>query len=398
MQGTLNEIDLRSILQLIELGQRTGDLLVETYQSPVSSCPQPNDWQDWAGRDFPKVKSNFSSTFWFVFFVNGQIAYAAAQSSNSLSRLRDYLSRYQADRELEKLKNSAIVEANTPEYSCLWLLLEQKIITPAQGRSILQNMVQETLFDVLSLHQGSFIFEIGPSLAPQLTQLKIGTLVTKITKQVQQWKQLHPQIQSPAQCPIITHPQELRATLPENTYQGLYLFCDGITSLRQIARYLNRDLVTVAKAIYPYIQKGWIQLSQPVNPEKYSSRLTPQRRVPRIVCLDDDLAIGKSVEAILSQENYESTIITDPVAALSMLFKIKPNLLLCDLAMPELDGYEICAMLRRSSAFRQTPIIILTGQEGYIDRVKARIIGANDYLTKPFGKNELLTLIEKHLG
>lgn len=65
--------------------------------------------------------------------------------------------------------------------------------------------------------------------------------------------------------------------------------------------------------------------------------------------------------------------------------------------MPELDGYELCAMLRRSSIFRQTPIIMLTAKDLFIDRVKARMVGATDYLTKPFADSELLMLIEKHL-
>jgi len=66
--------------------------------------------------------------------------------------------------------------------------------------------------------------------------------------------------------------------------------------------------------------------------------------------------------------------------------------------MPELDGYEICAMLRNSSAFRETPIIMLTGKDGFIDRVKAHMVGATDYLTKPFGEVELLTLVEQYVG
>ena len=66
--------------------------------------------------------------------------------------------------------------------------------------------------------------------------------------------------------------------------------------------------------------------------------------------------------------------------------------------MPEPDGYEICAMLRQSSAFRQTPIVMLTGKDGFIDRVKARMVGSTDYLTKPFGETELTVLIEKYIG
>jgi twitching motility two-component system response regulator PilG len=81
-----------------------------------------------------------------------------------------------------------------------------------------------------------------------------------------------------------------------------------------------------------------------------------------------------------------------------LVFQLKPDLILCDIAMPDLDGYEICAMLRNSTAFRQTPIVMLTGIDGFIDRVKARMVGATDYFTKPFGENELLMLVEKYVG
>ncbi|WP_317134442.1 response regulator [Leptolyngbya sp. 7M] len=104
------------------------------------------------------------------------------------------------------------------------------------------------------------------------------------------------------------------------------------------------------------------------------------------------------MEQILNQHGYEAASISNPLKALSLVFQLKPDLILCDIAMPELDGYEICAMLRTSTAFRETPIIMLTGKDGFIDRVKARMVGATDYLTKPFGEGELLMLLEKYVG
>ena len=388
MQGNLSEIDIRSILQLIELGQRTGELFVEAYTSTGSSTGTQPTQRSLAGQS------------WYVFCFNGQIIYAT-QSAGSLFRLRDYLRRYKADTALDKIQVPYMASTNAPEYGYLWALLENHILTPAQGRNIIQSMIHETLFDLLSLHQGSFTFEMGPALAPQLTSLEISSLLAKIVKQVQQWKQFHPHIQSPNQCPVISDPSELRVALPVNTFNTLRRWADGHTSIRQMARYLNRDVLTVAKAIYPFVQQGLVQVFYepsvaPANNKKEWS--SPETKVPRVVCIDDDNTIRKTVESILNEHGYEATTIGNPLQALSLVFQLKPDLILCDIAMPELDGYEICAMLRSSSAFRQTPIVMLTGIDGFIDRVKARMVGATDYLTKPFGEIELLTLVEQYVG
>jgi twitching motility two-component system response regulator PilG len=395
MQGKLSEIDIRSILQLIELGQRTGELFVEAYGSGAASDPG-------LGGSVRNRSSKASiDQSWFVFFLNGHIIYAG-DSGSSLLRLQDHLRRLKVDQALDRMSTSTIATVNAPEYGYLWALLETHVLTPKQGRSIIQSMVRETLFDLLSLHQGSFIFELGSALAPQLTTLEIAPLVAQIMKQVQEWKQFHPHIQSPDQCLAIANVNQLRHALPEGSFKALERWADGKTSLRQMARYLNRDILIVARAIYPYVQEGLIQLllphSEEVQPQRWEFKLLNQDKVPRIVCIDDGATIRKAVEHILSQHGYEATAIGNPLKALSLVFQLSPDLILCDITMPELDGYEICGMLRKSTAFRETPIVMLTGKDGFIDRVKARMVGATDYLTKPFGEGELLMLVEKYVG
>ncbi len=397
MQGKLSEIDIRSILQLIELGQRTGELFVEAYPSQANGLGyaiDPSSSQLQAGR------------FWFVFFLNGQIVYAA-DTDASLSRLTDYLHRYGVEAAIDSVTVPSIAALSAPEYGYLWALLENHTLTPAQGRSIIHSMVQETLFDLLGLHQGSFIFELSPALAPQLTTLEVAPLVAKSMKQVQEWKQLHPHIQSPEQCPSVTNLAALREALSASTFETLRRYADGKTSLRQMARYLNREILTVARAIYPYVQKGMIQLAYPTTGAETGARFKSgpghrfdrwQVKTPRVVCIDDGVTIRETVELILNQQGYEATALGNPLKALSLVFQLQPDLILCDIAMPELDGYEICAMLRKSTAFRQVPIVMLTGKDGFIDRVRARMVGATDYLTKPFGENELLMLVEKYAG
>lgn len=408
MQGNLNEIDIRSILQLIELGQRTGELFVQAY-----SAHNSNRTGDARSKGYTLRSSKFfKEQYWFVFFLNGQIVYVA-DSDSSLSRLRDYLRRYRVDVSLDSIEVSSRASPNNaPEYAYLWALLEHRVLTPAQGRSIIQSIVHETLFDLLSLHQGSFIFESGgPALTPQLTTLEISSLVTKIMKQVQEWKQLHLHIQSPSQCLVITDIIQLARALPDATVNNLERWADGKTSLRQLARYMNRDILTVAKAIYPFVQQGWVQLLYPLRTSEMpsvnanatgtttgdSGRFVAAK-IPRIVFIDDDIATCKAVESILKQQGYEVISFNDSLKALSLVFQLKPDLILCGIVMPQLDGYELCAMLRRASAFRQTPIVMLTGIDQFIDRVRARMLGATDYLTKPFADSELLMLVEKCLN
>jgi twitching motility two-component system response regulator PilG len=382
MQGKLSEIDIRSILQLIQLGQRTGDLFIEAHNT-LGGTSEP-------ALTGPTLRSRpakpASTKSWFVFFLNGQIIYAGDSGSNS-SRLRDYLRRYRVDKAVDPSRLATIATVNAPEYGHLWVLLENHVLTPAQGRSIIRSMVHETLFDLFSLSQGSFVFELSSALAPRLMTLEIAPLAARIMKQVQQWKQLHPHIQSPDQLPVLTDLVYLRQTLAPSSFTALEEWVDGKTSLRQLARYLNRDVLTVAKAIYPHVQKGAIQLVHAPAATVTSQLPTPSTnldRPPRIICIDDGVTIRKAVEWILSQHGYEATTIGNPLNALSLVFQLKPDLILCDIAMPELDGYEICAMLRRSTAFRDTPIVMLTGKDGFIDRVKARMVGATDYhLAKP---------------
>lgn len=385
MQGKLNEIDIRSIMQLIELGQRTGELFVEAYGTTASGTSEAS----------PK---KICAQSWFVFFQNGQIIYAG--DSAGRSRLRDYLRRYDLEHLIDTIGISAIATLNAPEYGHVWALLERQALTPAQGRSIVQSMIRETLFDLLSLHQGSFTFEISPPLSPQLTTIEVSSILADTIKQIQEWKQFSPHIQSPDQCPAIIELEQLRTALKPQTLRLLTTWVDGKTSIRQMARYLNRNILHVARAIYPYVKRGFVQINPPIagNTKQGELSLPDDRHVPRIVCIDDSATIRKAVEFILNHQGYEATGISNPIKALSLVFQLKPDLILCDIAMPELDGYEICAMLRKSIAFRQTPIVMLTGKDGFIDRVKARIVEATDYLTKPFGASELTTIVEKYVG
>jgi twitching motility two-component system response regulator PilG len=382
MQGELTEIDVRSILHLVELGQRTGQLWVRTYGA------------------------NREAQSWFVFFVQGRIVYAGDPSAG-VSRLKGLIAGRPlavGQRPLPPIDWDAFpvaeqVRGHAPEYGCLWALLERRQLQPELARELLETMIRETLFDLLGLHQGTFVFEMGEPLTPTLAAWEPLPLVAAVAPQVQEWKQFYPQIRSPEQCPVIVNGAALMQSLPITTATALMQYAAQRLSLRQLAHALNRDLLTVAKAIAPCIQRGWMTLTPwPVTPPMIQpTGLDAGEGQTRIACIDDAVTIGELIVAMLTPLGYQVTPMADPVTALSQVFELRPQLILCDIAMPQLDGYELCAMLRQSSQFHQTPILMLTGKDGFIDRVRAKMVGATDYLAKPFGEDELVMLLEQYL-
>jgi chemotaxis family two-component system response regulator PixG len=103
------------------------------------------------------------------------------------------------------------------------------------------------------------------------------------------------------------------------------------------------------------------------------------------------------MDKILVTANYQFLGVNDPLRALAILMARKPELIVLDLVMPNANGYEICSNLRKLSFFRNTPIVILTGNDGLIDRVRAKMVGSSDFISKPVNADIVLSTIRKHL-
>jgi two-component system, chemotaxis family, response regulator PixG len=117
-----------------------------------------------------------------------------------------------------------------------------------------------------------------------------------------------------------------------------------------------------------------------------------------IACIDDSPAIGQIMESILSSQGYEVLSILNPLQGISILLERKPDLIFLDLVMPNTNGYELCTFLRKTTSFQETPIIILTGNDGVIDRVRAKLTGASEFLGKPPEPQKVLQMVHKYLG
>jgi chemotaxis family two-component system response regulator PixG len=131
--------------------------------------------------------------------------------------------------------------------------------------------------------------------------------------------------------------------------------------------------------------------SPPVN------LVQPEETGSLIAHIDDSHSDSLKMRNILAQAGYRFINVQDPVTALPMLLEYKPSLIFLDLVMPIANGYEICTQIRRVSAFKNTPVIILTGNDGIVDRVRAKMVGSSGFLAKPITAEKVLKILQKHL-
>lgn len=109
----------------------------------------------------------------------------------------------------------------------------------------------------------------------------------------------------------------------------------------------------------------------------------------RVVVVDDEPSVGAAVRDLLVPEGFQVDTPTDPQTALPELLRAAPDLVILDVNMPGMSGWELCALLRRQSATREIPVLFLTGRQEVRDRITAMQVGGSDYLAKPFGADDL---------
>jgi twitching motility two-component system response regulator PilG len=108
----------------------------------------------------------------------------------------------------------------------------------------------------------------------------------------------------------------------------------------------------------------------------------------RVLVIDDSNTIRRSAEIFLKQGGYEVLLAEDGFDALAKVNDLRPHLIFCDILMPRLDGYQTCAIIKRNPRFAAVPVIMLSSKDGLFDKARGRMVGSEDYLTKPFTKDQ----------
>ena len=116
----------------------------------------------------------------------------------------------------------------------------------------------------------------------------------------------------------------------------------------------------------------------------------------KVMVIDDSKTIRRTAETLLRKEGCEVVTATDGFEALAKISDQQPQIIFVDIMMPRLDGYQTCALIKNNQMFKGTPVIMLSSKDGLFDKARGRMVGSEDYLTKPFTKDQLLSAVQQH--
>ncbi|NES23241.1 MAG: response regulator [Symploca sp. SIO3E6] len=292
---------------------------------------------------------------------------------------------------------------NCWEYQLLCLWIAGQEITQVQATKIIRSSIAEVLFDIAKVSNVTHQIKPDNSLSSQLPLIDVDEAIAQVERLWQAWQEPRIVTYSPNQAPVIKQAKQLQQRSSTDIYQTITKLLDGQHSLRDLAVQTKRDVVALTHLILPYIQLGWVELINipdlptPVGGEKFPTPPKKESTGVLVACIDDSFQVRQTMEKLLTTAGYRFLGVEDGVRSLGILLTRKPDFIFLDLVMPNTNGYEICAQLRKLSSFRDTPIVILTGNDGFSNRLRSNFAGASDFVSKPFDAETVLDVIDKHL-
>lgn len=380
------------------------------------------------------------STTWSLYFCMGRLVWAAG-GEHPVRRWHRHLKQYCPHIEPHKIR---LREANIPkyiwEYVALSVLVRRQKITGEQAVATIKNTITEVLFDILQhAEKETLIFMLDPQdiLDAALTLINPAKALEAAQHSWAIWRNSGLGKLSPNLAPVITQAEILHQMTSPSVYYSFVQLIDGKRTFRDIAVEVKQDLLGVTRSLVPYIRRQVIglmkipdllQLNVLIPQHRENSSIlkaqpthnqTPpvqtishiQRQVvqppssiqqpklirPLVACVEDSLQECHQMADILTKARYGFVSIPDSVQAVLMLLQHKPDFIFLDLVMPVANGYEICTQIRRVEHFKTTPIVILTGNDTLVDRVRAKMVGASDFVGKPIEARKVLSVLFKHL-
>ncbi|MEH1784221.1 response regulator [Nostoc sp.] len=353
------------------------------------------------------IKSSKGSQ-WTFYYRLGRIVWATG-GTHPFRRWRRHIAQNCPQIDVDKLQlRVQDLSIDYWDYKLIEVFYKKQKIQREQIQSIAENTIAELLFD-LAL-QGNFAsISCNRSQEVILETPMSFTSAEMSVKHMQDswkiWSEAGLANFSPDLAPVLRRPEQLEQMVSPSVYKNFVNLINGKFTLRDLAMKMKQSVLPLTRSLLPYILKGIIELVEvpdlPLGVTEVNNNSTTtqakKRTVPLVACVDDSPQVCKMLEDIITSNGLRFVKIQDAVQALPTLIQDKPDLIFLDLIMPVASGYEICTQLRRISTFSNTPIIILTGSDGLLDRVRAKVVGSTDFLTKPVVADKVMSIVRKYL-
>ena len=287
------------------------------------------------------------------------------------------------------------------EYDKLFSLYEQKEVDRQQAKDFIWSVVSEILFDITQGREVLCTLEKDQTLFPLLDLIEPQSVIEHTSSIWQEWQVEKIADRSPNLAAVVLQPEQLKEKVSAYIYENICKLLDTDKTIRDLSIYLKASPQEVTKSLVPYIQSGVLDLvSIPdlLDRDNFNGVVSPLNYgKPLIACIDDSIMTSHMMEEIISVAGYRFLGINDPVKAISQLIEKKPDLIFLDIVMPNINGYELCAEIRKLPVLINTPIIFLTSNDGIVDRLRAKMTGATDFMTKTIDADRVLKKIMEHL-
>ncbi|MDJ0746917.1 MAG: response regulator [Xenococcaceae cyanobacterium MO_167.B27] len=350
---------------------------------------------------------------WKLYFLLGKLIWIKGGSHYNRSWLR-CLIKFCPEINSEELFVDTKHYYECPQYQTLYSLANRKLISKDCIKSIIETRIKDNFFDILQEHRSKGVKYVlqpnSPSnilscgFKPSLVMIDCQKIIKISQKYLSFLGKAGLQNISFNHAPKVLDDKQLQQKVDLKTYGNLMNLFNGKLSLRDLSLRLNKDAIKVGLSLAPYLKQGIVKLieipdvANNVTPKQYSSQVlrtgtsSPQLTV---ACIDDSKEVHQMMNKIVIKSGGRLVAIKDEFQVIPSLIEHTPDVIFINIAMPVVNGYELCSQIKRVNKFNQIPIIMLSDNKSISDRMRAKLVGANDFMMKPIKEERVTKIIDK---
>lgn len=357
---------------------------------------------------------------WSIYYCHGRLVWASGGAHN-YRRWRRLMGQYKLQIDFNKISFRTIDEIRLWDYQVLVILMKRMVLTREQITPIIEGFVQEVLFDIIQCAANekiTYYCDFEDEIAPVIALIHAEHAIDQAHQEWLTWRKAGIADFSPNLAPWIKRPSQLKEEASELTYKTLITILDGRRSLRELATWMKKDLLNLVQSLMAYYHRGMVglvevqdiespisalSLSATRNESAQLSESSPTQKKtdlmarPLIACVDDSNQVCATIEQIVTGFGFGFLGIRDSINVLPLLVEMRPEMIILDLVMPIVGGYELCTQIRRIPEFKDTPILILTSNDTLFDRLRSKFVGATAFISKTAGNEKIGEQIQRYL-